>query len=55
MQLLIRLLSGTLSLNEIVTVEELNVGVADGYTWARIKRANGSVGYVANNYLVKCN
>ena len=46
---------GTLNINEIVTVEELNTGEADGYIWAKIKRANGTEGYVANKYLVKCN
>ena len=45
---------GTLGLNEIVTVEQMEVAEADGYTWAKIKRANGSIGYVANRYLVKC-
>lgn len=42
-----------LSKNEIVTVLELNVGEADGYTWAKIKRANGATGFVANKYLIK--
>lgn len=46
---------GTLSLNEIVTVEVFEYKNADGYTWAKIKRANGSTGYVANRYLTKCN
>lgn len=46
---------GTLSLNEIVTVEVLEYKQADGYTWAKIKRGNGLVGYVANKYLTKCN
>ncbi len=46
---------GTLSLNEIVTVEVFEVKTADGYTWAKIKRANGTIGYVANKYLTKCN
>ncbi len=46
---------GTLSINEIVTVEELNAGEANGYTWAKIKRANGTIGYIANKYLTKCN
>ena len=45
----------TLSKNEIVTVLELNSGEADGYTWAKIARANGTVGYMANKYLIKCN
>ena len=44
---------GTLSKNEIVTVIKLNCGEADGYTWAKITRANGTTGYVANKYLVK--
>lgn len=44
---------GTLSKNEIVTVIELNAGEADGYTWAKVTRANGTTGYVANKYLVK--
>ena len=44
---------GTLAKNEIVTVLELNSGEADGYTWAKITRANGTTGYVANKYLVK--
>lgn len=44
---------GTLSKNEIVTVIELNSDEADGYTWAKITRANGTTGYVANKYLVK--
>ena len=43
----------TLSKNEIVTVLELNAGEADGYTWAKITRANGTTGYMANKYLVK--
>ncbi len=46
---------GTLSNNEVVTVENINVGSADGYEWAKIKRSNGTSGYVANKYLVKCN
>lgn len=45
---------GTLSMNEIVTALEINAGDANGYTWARIKRANGTIGYVANKYLTKC-
>lgn len=45
----------TLELNEIVTVENINAGSADGYTWAKIKRSNGTTGYVASNYLKKCN
>ena len=48
-------LFGTLSFNEIVTVLELNAGNADGYNWAQVTRANGTTGYVANQYLVKCN
>lgn len=45
----------TLELNEIVTVENINAGSADGYTWAKIKRSNGTTGYVASKYLKKCN
>ncbi len=45
----------TLTTNEIVTVEELAVTTADGYTWAKITRANGTTGYVANKYLTACN
>ncbi len=45
---------GTLSFNEVVTVENFNAGSADGYNWAKIKRANGTTGYVANKYLTKC-
>ena len=45
----------TLTFNEVVTVENFNVGNANGYDWAKIKRANGTVGYVANRYLTKCN
>ena len=43
----------TLSKNEIVTVEKIDAGEADGYVWAKIIRANGTTGYVANKYLVK--
>ncbi len=46
---------GTLTINEIVTVINLNDTEADGYTWAKIKRANGMEGYVANKYLTKSN
>ena len=45
---------GTLTNNEIVSVLNLNEANADGYTWAKIRRANGVEGYVANKYLVKC-
>ena len=45
---------GTLTLNEVVTVENFNVGSSDGYNWAKIKRGNGTTGYVANKYLTKC-
>ncbi|MCI8310561.1 MAG: SH3 domain-containing protein, partial [Clostridia bacterium] len=45
---------GTLDYGEIVTVEELNHKEANGYTWAKIKTSNGTVGYVANIYLTKC-
>ena len=45
---------GTLTLNEVVTVENFNVGNSDGYDWAKIKRGNGTTGYVANKYLTKC-
>lgn len=46
---------GTFAQKEIVTVENLEAGEADGYIWAKVIRANGSTGYIANKYLVKCN
>jgi len=46
---------GTLSKNEIVTVLEFNAGQVGEYKWAKITRANGTIGYVANKYLIKCN
>ena len=46
---------GTLSKNEIVTVVELNAGEVGELAWAKITRANGVTGYVANKYLIKCN
>ena len=45
----------SLNKNEVVTVLELNVGTTNGISWARIQRANGTVGYMANKYLLKCN
>lgn len=45
----------TLSKNEVVTVLEFNVGNSDGFDWARIQRANGTVGYIANKFLKSCN
>ena len=44
---------GSLGSGEIVTVENLNYQTVGNYTWAKIKRANGTVGYVANCYLAK--
>ena len=43
-----------LSKDEIVTLIEENSGTANNYTWAKIKRANGTEGYVANEFLTKC-
>ena len=45
----------SLNKNEVVTVLEFNVGTTNGISWARIQRANGTVGYMANRYLLKCN
>ena len=45
----------SLNKNEVVTVLEFNVGNSNGVDWARIQRANGTVGYMANKYLIKCN
>lgn len=44
----------TLAKNETVTVIELNYANNNGYTWAKVKRANGAEGYIANIYLTKC-
>lgn len=44
----------TLAKNETVTVIELNAANNNGYTWAKVRRANGTEGYVANIYLTKC-
>ncbi len=46
---------GTFDQGEIVTVLSLDAGTSDGYTWSKIKRANGSEGYIAKQYLTKCN
>ena len=45
----------SLNKNEVVTVLEFNVGNSNELEWARIQRANGTIGYMANKYLVKCN
>ena len=45
----------SLNKNEVVTVLEFNVGTTNGISWARIQRANGTIGYMANRYLLKCN
>lgn len=45
----------TLNKNEVVTVLEFNVGNSNGIDWARIQRANGTVGYMANKFLKSCN
>ena len=45
----------SLNKNEVVTVSEFNVGTTNGISWARIQRANGTIGYMANRYLLKCN
>ena len=44
----------TLSKDEVVTLIEEDSGEADNYKWSKIKRANGSEGYVASIYLTKC-
>ncbi len=46
---------GVLSKDEIVTLIEENSGTANNYIWSKIKRANGTEGYVANEFLTKCN
>jgi len=45
---------GTFAKNETVTVISFNTANNNGYTWAKVKRANGAEGYVANMYLTKC-
>lgn len=45
----------TLSKNEVVTLLEWCSANVDGLEWARIQLSNGTVGYVANKYLVSCN
>ena len=34
---------------------EWSSGTANSYEWAKVQLANGTVGYVANQYLVACN
>ncbi len=45
----------TLSKDEIVTVIVQDAGTSDGYKWSKIKRANGTEGYIAQEFLTKCN
>lgn len=40
---------------EVVTLLEWNAGNANGYEWAKVQTANGTVGYIANKYLQPCN
>lgn len=41
--------------NEVLTLLEWNSASANGYEWAKVKTANGTVGYIANKYLSPCN
>jgi beta-N-acetylglucosaminidase len=45
----------TLDKDVVVTLLEWNVGTSNGYDWAKIQLSNGTVGYIANKYLAKCN
>ena len=45
----------TLSKNEVVTLLEWSLATANSYNWSKIQTANGTIGYVANQYLVSCN
>lgn len=40
--------------NEVVTLVQDNAGTANGHTWVKIKRANGSEGFVAKEFIKKC-
>ncbi len=44
----------TLSKNEVVTLLQWNSATANGYQWSKIQLSNGTVGYVASQYLVSC-
>lgn len=44
-----------LSQYEVVTMLQENAGTNNGYTWAKVKRSNGDEGYVATEFIQKCN
>lgn len=45
---------GSFQIGEIVTLLVGNAGNANGMQWSKVKRENGSEGFVATQYLTKC-
>ncbi len=45
----------TLDKYTVVTLIEWCSATANGYDWAKVQLANGTVGYIANKYLAACN